>query len=190
MYLGVKVSLQVYYIAFKRYYQERKCVLPLFRGIVQKSEVNFVFYDNLALACQQNGMKIATVVKECGGAVGSIDGWKKGAIPRSDIVAKLSLRLNVTTDFLIFGNNKQIATSLPKAAPLFTQKEQQLLAAYKAHPELQFAVDKLLGIDEETETVRIAARSEGDDPIVTEEVPRSKVKAALEDRSIQSDEDM
>ena len=65
---------------------------------------DFVFYDNLALICRERGVKIATIVKECGGAVGSIDGWKKGATPRSDIVAKLSLRLDVSTDFLLFGD--------------------------------------------------------------------------------------
>lgn len=66
---------------------------------------DFVFYDNLALICRERGVKIATIVKECGGAVGSIDGWKKGAVPRSDIVAKLSLRLDVSTDFLLFGDS-------------------------------------------------------------------------------------
>lgn len=78
-----------------------------------------------------------------------------------------------------------------KATPFLTEKEQQLLAAYSAHPELQFAVDKLLGInDEDTETVKIVARSEDDAPMTTEKVPKSKVKAALEDKSIQSDEDL
>ncbi|MDE7362962.1 MAG: hypothetical protein K2N38_13625 [Oscillospiraceae bacterium] len=70
-----------------------------------------VFYDNLARACKENNLKIATIVRECGGAIGSIDGWKKGAIPRSDIVAKLALRLNVSTDFLILGNNSKIKLS-------------------------------------------------------------------------------
>lgn len=70
-----------------------------------------MFYDNLALACKESNLKIATIVKECGGAVGSIDGWKKGAIPRSDIVAKLALRLNVSTDYLILGNNSKVKLS-------------------------------------------------------------------------------
>lgn len=70
-----------------------------------------MFYDNLAQVCKENNFKIATIVKECGGAVGSIDGWKKGAIPRSDIVAKLALRLNVSTDFLILGSSSKIKLS-------------------------------------------------------------------------------
>lgn len=74
-----------------------------------------MFYDNLAQACKDNNLKIATVVKECGGAVGSIDGWKKGAIPRSDIVAKLALRLNVSTDFLILGKDHNLSLSKQEA---------------------------------------------------------------------------
>lgn len=83
-----------------------------------------MFYDNLASACNENGVKIATVVKECGGSVGSIDGWKKGAIPRSDIVVKLSSRLNVTTDFLLLGKNSTVLG--------LSHGEQQILSYFNA----------------------------------------------------------
>lgn len=136
--------------------------------------------------------KIATVVKECGGAVGSIDGWKKGATPRSDIVVKMALRLNVTTDFLLLGR-----TAAPEQPMQFqTTKEQQILAAYKAHPELQPAIDKLLGIEEETVIVKEIARTKtmsrtvSDNPIKEIRVPKSKIKAALEDKSIKTDDDL
>ena len=61
-----------------------------------------MFYDNKSI-CDSQGLKITKVVTECGGALGSIDKWKKGASPNSGIVAKLSIRLNVSTDLLIFG---------------------------------------------------------------------------------------
>ena len=136
--------------------------------------------------------KIATVVKECGGAVGSIDGWKKGATPRSDIVVKMALRLNVTTDYLLLGR-----TSAPELSMQFqTTKEQQILAAYKAHPELQPAIDKLLGIEEETVTVKEIARTKtmsrtvSNNPVKEVQVPKSKIQAALEDKSIKTDDDL
>ena len=62
-----------------------------------------MFYDNLKAICEEKGVKITPIVAECGGAKGSISNWKKGASPNSDIVAKLSVRLNVSTDLLIFG---------------------------------------------------------------------------------------
>lgn len=82
-----------------------------------------LFYDNLALACKENNVRIASIVRECGGAVGSIDGWKKGSIPRSDIVAKIALRLNVSTDFLIFGKNTNLS---------LTKREKELLTFFNS----------------------------------------------------------
>lgn len=66
-----------------------------------------MFYDNLKAICDEKGVKITPIVNECGGAKGSISNWKKGASPNSDIVARLSVRLNVSTDLLIFGKEHQ-----------------------------------------------------------------------------------
>ena len=64
-----------------------------------------MFYDNLKLECDKQNLKITKIVAECGGAKGSISNWKKGASPNSDIVAKLAVRLNVSTDYLLFGTD-------------------------------------------------------------------------------------
>ena len=62
-----------------------------------------MFYDNLKTVCEEKNLKITNVVLECGGNKGSLSGWKKGASPNSEIVMKLSVRLNVPTDTLLFG---------------------------------------------------------------------------------------
>ena len=84
-----------------------------------------MFYDNLKYICDEKGMKITPIVAECGGAKGSISNWKNGASPNSDIVAKLAVRLNVSTDTLIFGKEK---------LPSLTKDEQELLNYYKELP--------------------------------------------------------
>lgn len=84
-----------------------------------------MFYDNLKQACDTNNVKITPIVAECGGAKGSISNWKKGAYPNSDIVAKLAVRLNVSTDFLIFGKEKS------SPAEQLTADEQELLTYYR-----------------------------------------------------------
>jgi len=66
-----------------------------------------MFYDNLKTICEKKGLKMTPIVIECGGAKGSISNWKKGASPNSDIVVALSVRLNVSTDFLLKGDNTQ-----------------------------------------------------------------------------------
>lgn len=89
-----------------------------------------MFYDNLKQVCDSKKLKITPIVEECGGAKGSISNWKKGAAPNSDIVAKLSVRLNVSTDFLIFGEEKSPSaeqTAKEQLAP----DEQELLDNYR-----------------------------------------------------------
>lgn len=65
-----------------------------------------MFYDNLKSLCDSRGLKISTVVTDCGGALGSISGWKKGVMPNSNIVVALAMRLNVSTDYLLLGKEK------------------------------------------------------------------------------------
>ncbi|MGN0553149.1 MAG: helix-turn-helix domain-containing protein [Oscillospiraceae bacterium] len=84
-----------------------------------------MFYDNLKSICDEKGLKITPIVAECGGAKGSISNWKNGASPNSDIVAKLSVRLNVSADALIFGEEK---------SPSLPDDEQELLTYYKELP--------------------------------------------------------
>ncbi|MCD7948280.1 MAG: hypothetical protein LUG13_08335 [Oscillospiraceae bacterium] len=61
-----------------------------------------MFYDNLKQICAEQGLKVTPIVNECG-ATGSIAGWKNGRSPSSDVVIKLAMRLNVSTDRLLFG---------------------------------------------------------------------------------------
>jgi len=89
-----------------------------------------LFYDNLKKECEKQGMKITPLILECGGTKGVIGGWKNGASPNSDIVMKLSVRLKVPTDYLLFGKEKSPSTKL-KA------DEQELLTYYNKLPKEQ-----------------------------------------------------
>ena len=62
-----------------------------------------MFYDNLKEICNSKNLKITPLVIECGGTKGILSGWKNGASPNSDIVMRLSVRLKVPTDYLLFG---------------------------------------------------------------------------------------
>lgn len=71
-----------------------------------------MFYDNLKAVCDEKGLKVTPIVAECGGAKGSISNWKKGAMPNSEIVMKLSVRLNVSSDRLLFGSSESNTVNL------------------------------------------------------------------------------
>ena len=88
-----------------------------------------MFYDNLKAICTEKGLKITPVVLECGGTRGMLGGWKNGATPNSDIIMKLSERLNVPTDVLLFGKDCRdiiIATD---------EDEQQILRLFRSLPD-------------------------------------------------------
>lgn len=70
-----------------------------------------MFYDNLKAICEKQNLKITNIVIECGGAPGSINGWKKGSMPNSSIVIALAMRLNVSTDYLLLGKENQPNTN-------------------------------------------------------------------------------
>lgn len=70
-----------------------------------------MFYDNLKKICEKQNLKITNIVIECGGAPGSINGWKKGSMPNSNIVVALAMRLNVSTDYLLLGKEYQPNTN-------------------------------------------------------------------------------
>ncbi|MDE7122298.1 MAG: hypothetical protein K2O42_09075 [Oscillospiraceae bacterium] len=96
-----------------------------------------MFYDNLKAICTEKGLKITPVVLECGGTRGMLGGWKNGAAPNSDIIMKLSERLNVPTDVLLFGKDCRdiiIATD---------EDEQQMLRLFRSLPDKEQI--KLLG---------------------------------------------
>lgn len=83
-----------------------------------------VFYDNLKAECDKQGVKVTPLIQECGGSTGTISNWKKGASPNSDIVMKLAVRLNVSTDYLLFGEERKAQSGL-------TEKEQTLLDVFR-----------------------------------------------------------
>ncbi len=84
-----------------------------------------MFYDNLKRICDERNIKITPLVLECGGTKGVISGWKKGAAPNSDIVMRLSVRLNVPTDLLLFGKYSSMSLNNLSA------DEIKLLTIYK-----------------------------------------------------------
>ena len=63
------------------------------------------FYDRLKNVCDEKGIKITTLIVECGGNKGSITSWKNGTIPNYGIVSKLAESLDVSVDYLV-GNEE------------------------------------------------------------------------------------
>lgn len=122
-----------------------------------------MFYDNLKAICDMKNIKITPLVLECGGTKGVIGGWKRGAAPNSDIVMRLSVRLNVPTDVLLFGKKKCAP------AELLSTDEQELLTMYKNMTDINKARllergQALIEQQPQIRTAYVAARSFDNEP--------------------------
>lgn len=96
------------------------------------------FSEVLKSTLKERGMKQADLCKISGipRSLMSeyINGKKSPTITNAIAIASA---LNVTLDYLT-GKKEKI---------ILSEKENKLVTAYRSHPELQYAVDKLLGID-------------------------------------------
>lgn len=139
--------------------------------------------QNIDLLSAQKGVNKTNALAECGAGKNFISNIMKGSDPSIAKVEQVADYYGVSIDYLLG------RTTDPELSMQFqTTKEQQLIAAYKAHPELQLAVDKLLGIDEVT--VYAAARSSSGQPPHKVKMSKAKIQKALADDSIKDDSDL
>ena len=139
--------------------------------------------QNIDLLSAQKGVNKTNALAECGAGKNFISNIMKGSDPSIAKVEQVADYYGVSIDYLLG------RTTAPELSMQFqTTKEQQLIAAYKAHPELQLAVDKLLGIDEVT--VYAAARSSSDQPPHKVKMSKAKIQKALAYDSIKDDSDL
>lgn len=84
-----------------------------------------MFYDRLRALCKEKGTSLSAVLKELGLSTGSTGSWKRGQLPKGDILASLAEYLDTSIDYIIFGEYK---TDL-------TDDEKKLVELYRTTPE-------------------------------------------------------
>lgn len=119
-----------------------------------------MFWDNFVKLCDEKGEKPNPVAKKLSIASGTITAWKNGGVPSGKSLQKIADYFGVSVDYLLGKTDEPSPTKatiieLPNA---LSEQEQDLIDAYRAHPEMQAAVDRLLGI--EKITVYVAAQDE------------------------------
>ena len=118
-----------------------------------------IFYD----LCISKGTKPNPVAKELGISSATITKWKNGSMPQSRTAKKIADYFDVSVDYLLGNadtlNNKKAMIFQNND---FTDSEIRLIHAYRAQPELQKAVDKLLGIDD-TNGIYVYTAAHSDD---------------------------
>lgn len=127
-----------------------------------------MFWDRFYQLCIKHDTKPNPVAKSLGISSGVLTKWKSGGIPNGETLTKIADYFGVAVDYLLgrtdnphSGAKKQDAGDLQ-----FSAKECKVIRAYRDQPEMQPAVDKLLNIYEDTNSVKVyrAAKSEESHP--------------------------
>ena len=114
------------------------------------------FWKNFLKYCNKIGKSPNAIAKELGIASGSVTAWKNGTIPHATTLNKIADYFSISVACLLGYENEKEKNS---ANTEFSEKDIMLVEAYhKSEPVIQSTVDKLLGIEEKTYTVKIAAR--------------------------------
>lgn len=122
-----------------------------------------MFWESFVELCNQRKKTPSQVVKELDIAAGSVTKWKNGSVPRGETLRKLAWYFGVSVDELMTGP----APATDAQHLDLTQRETNLILRYRQKPEMQAAVDKLLGLPDDDEPlipVYIAARSDTNEP--------------------------
>lgn len=110
------------------------------------------FWNMFVELCNETGKTPNAVAKEIGIPSGSVTAWKRGAMPHAKTINRLADYFGVTVEYLL-GKEKSSGSAE------LGEKDRKLIEAYhRSEPVIQSTVDKLLGIEEKTITVKIAAR--------------------------------
>ena len=135
-----------------------------------------MFWNNYCKLCSNNGLSPNAAAKEMGISSGSVTEWKKGREPHIGTLKKIADYFGVSVSALTEDSSEQISVkpSFSLTTPI-NEKESRVLFAYRTHPEMQPAVDKLLGItDDGNVTLYTAAKSaENHKPEITQ-MPKDK----------------
>lgn len=101
----------------------------------------------LKLFREKAGLTIYEVGEKIGKSGKTVSAWENGrGQPDADMLLLLCKVYGIESISQLYGEQ-------PRETTLFTDHEIALIAAYRAHPSLQEAVDKLLGVTSEKTTV-------------------------------------
>lgn len=137
-----------------------------------------MFWDNFVTLCVKNNTKPNPVAKELNLSSGSVTKWKNGATPNDTTLKKIADYFGVTVEDLKADSTPAPTPKLePKAGTAFflTAHEAKVLTAYRDQPEMQPAVDRILGVTEDGYvTVYTAANSTSNRKHTITKIPREK----------------
>ena len=133
-----------------------------------------MFWDRFIYYCNSKNVTPNNVTKAIGMNNSATTDWKNGSTPRDTTLKKIADYFGIPVSALKgdapYDTVKNISLTTPA-----NEKESKVLFAYRSQPEMQPAVDKLLGIsDDGNVTVYTAAQSAPNRKHVITQIPKEK----------------
>ena len=107
--------------------------------------------------------------------------------PNSEILVQLADFFDCSVDYLIGRSNQRKVQGAITNFNL-THHEKRVMTAYRAKPEMQPAVDKLLGVEQcEYVSVPLAARSKENKPVEIQNISKDKIEQIQNVESVEDE---
>ena len=84
-----------------------------------------MFYEMLGKLCKERGISISAMLNDLELSTGNTGNWKKGQLPKGDMLIKIADYFNVSVDYILFGEYRDN----------LTPEEKHLLELYKSAPD-------------------------------------------------------
>ena len=84
-----------------------------------------MFYEQLDYICKQKGTTPTGLLKKLGLSTSKVTAWKKGSIPKAQIIQRLADELGVSTDCFFGGSGTDI----------LSEEEQELISVFRNLPK-------------------------------------------------------
>ena len=103
--------------------------------------------EKIKKVAKERKIPLKSVLENCGLSKNTLSSMQSGgSLPKSENLAKIADRLNVSVDYLLGRTDE---AQLPaEDEQQFSAKERKVIQAYRDQPEMQSAVDRLLNIDD------------------------------------------
>ncbi|MCM1334806.1 MAG: helix-turn-helix domain-containing protein [Bacteroides sp.] len=84
-----------------------------------------MFYERLQELCKKRNTSVSRMLDALGLSTGNTGNWKKGQLPKGDVLVKIAEYLDTSIDYIVFG----------EAGRGLTDEEKRLLELYDLTPD-------------------------------------------------------
>ncbi len=102
--------------------------------------------ERIKARSKELNVQLKDVFEQSGLNKNMIAGMRNGSMPKADNLAKIAEQLDCSVDYLL-GRDEQTKKPTPVSEDSLTPKERLMIDRYRNRPDVQTAVDILLGLE-------------------------------------------